>query len=108
MKGLDDLAALRMRHLAPSTAIVQVAVEPRAYVPGALQHRPGEPIPRDLRAVVGLRVIVAGCDDKAETIRVCEALDGAEAVVLGFYGDAIAAGRMEPDELVYVSEAWPI
>ncbi len=107
MKGLDDLAAVRMRRLAPSTTMVEVAYEPRPYVAGTLQHRPGDPIPHDLRAVMGLRVIVAGRDNKAETIRVCEALDAAQAVVLGFYGDAISAGRMEAEELVFASDSWP-
>ncbi len=107
MRGLEDLVAVRMKGLVPSSTIVEVAHEPRPYVPGTLQHKPGEPLPHDLRAVMGLRVIVAGRDNKAETIRVCEALDAAQAVVLGFYGDAIGAGRMEAEEMVFVSDAWP-
>lgn len=107
MRGLEDLVSVRMKGMAPSTTLVEVAYEPRPYVPGTLQHCPGERIPHDLRAVMGLRVIVAGRDNKAETIRVCEALDAAQAVVLGFYGDAISAGRMEAEEIVFASDSWP-
>lgn len=108
MKGLDRLVKLRMSGKAPDVTVCEVARQLRpAGDTLSLQHRHGDRIPADLRAVVGLRVLVAGRDDKAETVRVCEALDAAGAVAIGFCGESISAGRLAPDELVFVSDQWP-
>lgn len=91
MRGMAELIALRMRRRMPSSVVLSLHTEPvvRADEAWLMPSAADAPSRADLRALIGLRVVVTGPADSAGKVAAwCAAAESAGAlIVMGYATD---------------------